>query len=92
MKMYSMWGGGGCSSKKSLKQNETEERELLHTGGWFRILDLIYKLKARSTSFDFLIEAYPHTCSIAYFCCNHSYKHNHNFRLSFGSENLLGMC
>lgn len=29
MKMYSMGGGG--SSKKSLKQNETEERELRHT-------------------------------------------------------------
>lgn len=72
--------------QNSLKQPEPPPPEIMT-----HILHLINKLKPESTSFDFSIEAYPHTCLIAYFCCNHSYKHNHNFRPSFGSENWLGM-
>lgn len=72
--------------QNSLKQTEHPPPEIMT-----HIMHFINKLKPESTSFDFSIEAYPHTCLIAYFCCNHSYKHNHNFRPSFGSENWLGM-
>lgn len=82
----------GIQVKKSLKQTETKKNpKTQKTEIMIHILHFINKLKPESASFDFSIEAYPHTCLIAYFCCNHSYKHNHNFRPSFGSENWLGM-
>lgn len=81
----------GIQVKKSLKQTETKKTpKTQKTEIMIHILHFVNKLKPESASFDFSIESYPHTCLIAYFCCNHSYKHNHNFRPSFGSENWLG--